>query len=316
MHLIADIGGTNARFALVSVDGTVHEARCYSCNDFAGPVETARAYLSAKKIRQPPENGAFCVACPVLGDQVKLTNSAWNFSIERTRREIGLKKLTVLNDCTAQALSVPQLGDDNKIPLTPGEALPDAPIAVVGPGTGLGVSGLLRDSLGGWVALSGEGGHVTFAPRTEREMKINALLAARYGHVSVERIASGPGLRNVYNGLRELDGLAQANVTGPEIAAAATGGSDPVAIEALDIFAAVLADVASDLVLTLGAKGGVYIGGGIVPKVAVFFKSSSFRARFKEKGRFSDYLREVPSWIITHEFPAFLGLAQTVIGPK
>ncbi len=306
--LLADIGGTNARFAMGEKDGTIHAIKSLVCRDYASPADAARAYLHALPPASPPKRAAFALASPVGGDDIDMTNHPWTFSIEKTRMELGLDRLDAVNDFTAIALCVPYLGDGDVLRVGGGTALADAPIAVLGPGTGLGVSGLIPAD-GGWLPLVGEGGHATMAAANEREQKILETLRRTFGHVSAERVLSGPGLVNLHDALFHLNGPGSpAPATPAEIADRALCGACPVCREALDIFFEMLGTVASNLALSLGARGGVFIAGGIVPKLADALSGSGFRKRFEDKGRFKGYLSAIPTFVITHEFPAFLGL--------
>lgn len=306
--LIADIGGTNARFALSQADGSVRDAVVLACRDFPGLAAAAEAFLAGITPPAPPRRGAMAVASPVSGDRVDMTNHSWSFSIDDVRRRLGLDDLRVINDFTAIALAIPHLGDGDRLQVGGGKAAPGAPIAVLGPGTGLGVSALIPVD-GGWVPLSTEGGHVTMAPATGRESAVLAHLQ-RSGHVSAERVLSGAGLVNLYGAVRALDGeAADGDVTPAGVTERALDGSCPFAAEALDMFCAMLGTVASNLCLSLGARGGVYIAGGIVPRLGTAFAESGFRRRFEDKGRFSAHLATVPTFVLTHKMPAFLGLS-------
>jgi glucokinase len=184
---------------------------------------------------------------------------------------------------------------------------------VLGPGSGLGVSGLIPAGAG-WIPLAGEGGHATVAPATDRESAVLDRMRRHFDHVSAERVLSGPGLVNLYNTLAALDGVPSrgymaAQITDPEI-----GAADPVCAEATSLFCAMLGTIAGNLALTLGARGGIYIGGGIVPRLGQRFVRSPFRARFEAKGRFSEYLAVIPTWVVTHPLPAFLGCAAVLSG--
>ncbi len=310
--LIADIGGTSVRFALAQAGGPARQVKVLSCEDFSGPEAAARAYLEGigKNGLAAPGDGAFAVASPVTGDRVKMTNHPWSFSIAAVRRRLDLESRQVINDFTAIALSVPRLTAADRLKVGGGEAAPDAPIAVLGPGTGLGVSGLLPTGAG-WTPLETEGGHVTMAAANDREQAVLAVLRQSFGHVSAERVISGPGLSNLYVAIRRLDGLdSTAEPTPAEVTGRGLDGSCPIAAEALAMFSAMLGTVASDLALSLGARGGVYVAGGIVPKLGEAFATSPFRRRFEDKGRFSGYLAAIPTFVITHELPAFIGLGE------
>jgi len=311
MRLLADIGGTNVRFALLP-DGATEpqQERSLLCADFRGLEDAARHYLV--EVGNPSvREGAIDVATAVTGDLIKLTNSPWAFSIEQTRRQLGLDRLLVLNDFTALALSLPVLRAEELRQIGRGEPVGDKPVGLIGPGTGLGVSGLLPTA-NRWIPLEGEGGHVAFSPMDDREDGVLRLLRARFGHVSTERVVSGPGLVNVYEALCQLDHVPVRGLQPHQVTAAGLANSDPQAEEALAMFCAVLGTAAANLTITLGARGGLYIGGGIVPKLGDYFGRSAFRARFEDKGRFSAYLAGVPTYVIETDNPALRGLAAAI----
>jgi glucokinase len=315
ISLVADIGGTNVRFALVPV-GTTEPQReqILRCGDFDGPVEAVRHYLS---LVGNPDLGiaAFDVATAVTGDQISLTNGPWSFSIAATRDALGLDRLHVINDFTALALAVPILDEHETRKVGAGVPVPETAIGVLGAGTGLGVSGLLWHA-GRWLAVQGEGGHVAFSPVTEREDAILNVFRRDYGsHISVERFLSGMGLTNIYRALCELDGAEPVQLEPAQITEAALGGSDERARETVDIFCAALGTAASNVAITLGARSGVFIGGGIVPRLGDYFDRSAFRKRFEDKGRFSDYLSSIPTYLIVAETPALRGLATLLARP-
>lgn len=307
--LVGDIGATNARLALLRPDGGLTAARVFDSQahtDIAGAIA---AYLAQEASSARPTVGVLAIAAAVVGDRVRMSNHPWAFSIEDLRTRLGLDALHVINDFTANALSIPELGEDDVVQVGPGAAAAGAPIGVIGPGTGLGVSALLTDGAR-TVPLHSEGGHVTMPAITAREAAVLDLMRRRYDHVSAERILSGPGLVNLYGALCELDGVSSASFTPAQITDARVGEEDPCAREATAMFCAMLGTIAGNLALTLGARGGIYIAGGIVPKLGQTFLESEFRARFQEKGRFSSYLKDIPTYVITRPVPALLGAAR------
>ncbi len=311
MRLIADIGGTNVRFALVPAGSKrPQQEKNLVCSDFPGLEQAARHYLAAEGLSTVSE-AAVDVATAITGDVVKLTNSPWVFSIEQTRRALSVTRLLVINDFTALALSLPLLQPNELRPVGGGSVLKGAPIALIGAGTGLGVSALIPCGEH-WVPIQGEGGHTAFSPMDEREDGVLKVLRGGYGHVSTERLASGPGLVAIYKALCALDQTPVKTLKPEQVTDAGLNASDPKCAEALRIFCAVLGTAAANLVVTLGARGGVYIGGGIVPRLGDYFLHSPFRARFEQKGRFSDYVAKVPVWIILAENPALRGLASAL----
>jgi glucokinase len=308
MRLLADIGGTNVRFALLPPGGARPEQETnLVCADFEGLEQAARHYLSLAGNPTVTE-AAIDVATAVTADFIKLTNSPWAFSIEQTRRHLGLRRLLVLNDFTALALSVPQLEPGELRQVGRGAPVDGAALAIIGAGTGLGVSGLLRCGER-WIPIEGEGGHTAFSPMDEREDGVLRVLRERYGHVSTERLASGPGLVNLYRALSVLDHDVPRELEPQQIADLGMAGSDARCAEALALFCAILGTAAANLTVTLGARGGCYIGGGIVPKLGDWFERSAFRARFEHKGRFSTYCSAVPTYVILAGNPALRGLA-------
>lgn len=259
-----------------------------------------------------PPDAAIAIANPIDGDHVQMTNHAWSFSIEGTRRQLGLARLLLVNDFTALALALPSLDSASLRQVGGAAQRAGLPRALLGAGSGLGVSGLIPDGRGGWIPLQGEGGHVTLAGRTPREDAVIGVLAERYGHPSAERACSGPGLVAIHAALRTLDRVPQAQppLTPSQVLQAGLDGSDPLATEALRIFCAFLGTTAGNLALSIGALGGVYIGGGIVPRLGRWFDTSPYRERFEAKGRFRDYLAAIPTLVITAEIsPALAGVS-------
>ena len=295
-RLLADIGGTHARFALETAPHCLTELAVLACKDYRSLAEALHEYLQS--MGQPKiRHAAMAVATPIGSDWVQLTNHSWAFSIEATRQAFGLETLLVLNDFTAQALAVMVVAEEDLVQIGGTAPLPNSPKAVLGAGTGLGVSGLIPTQ-NGVVALAGEGGHVSFAPFDEVEIAIWQDAKRQYGHVSAERLLSGSGLSLIYATLAKQVGLSASVLSAAEISAAAVSGSSALCADALDRFCAILGTVAADLALTLGAHGGVYVAGGMVPRFVDYFKQSSFRARFENKGRFGAYLAPIPVYVV------------------
>jgi glucokinase len=304
-RLIADVGATYARFAVETAPGRFEHAASLRCADHADFFAAVSAYLAG----QPAtgiRHAAVAIAYPVVGDLVRMTNYHWQFSIEQMRERLGLQTLVVVNDFTALAMAVPRLADDERRQVGAGQAREPSVIGVLGAGSGLGVSGLIPADEG-WVALGTEGGHASFAPLDERELLILRYAWRQYAHVSFERLLSGPGLELIYRALAERDGQPDAALAAPEITRLCLAGSDALCTEAIAAFCAMLGTAAANLAVTLGAQGGVYIGGGIVPRLGAYFDRSPFRERFEAKGRFSDYLRAIPTYVITSERSTFVG---------
>jgi glucokinase len=313
-RLVGDIGATNARFALVDSDGRIVRTRVLACDDYAAVEDALAAYLAEDPLEPAPREAALAVASPVIGDAVTLTNHPWSFTVSGLRRHLALERLLVVNDFTANALAMPHIPAGERLAVGGGEPVTEAPIGVLGPGSGLGVSGLVPTP-GGWTALKSEGGHATMAPADERESVVLDRMRRRFDHVSAERVLSGPGLVNLYNILAEIEGVPAAPFTPAQIADRHIGESDPLVREALAMFCAMLGTAAGNLALILGARGGIYIAGGIVPRLGANFAESGFRRRFEAKGRFQPYLAAIPTYVVTHPIPAFLGLVSLLDEP-
>ncbi|PXW98146.1 glucokinase [Sphaerotilus hippei] len=311
-HLVADIGGTNARFGWIEHAGAeIADVMALPTSGHPTLADAARDYL-ARTGHHGAASMAMGIANPVTGDEVRMTNHHWAFSISALQAELGLQRLVVINDFTALALSLPSLQAGQLRQVGGGSARANAPIALLGPGTGLGVSGLLP-SAGRWVPLSGEGGHVTLSAVNAREAALIDQLRRRYGHASAERALSGAGLVALYDAVCALNGRAPDPMRPADVSDRGLNGSDPACVEALEHFCALLGSVAGNLALTLGAHGGVYIGGGIVPRLGAFFDQSLFRKRFEAKGRFQDYLAAMPVLVINAEVsPALMGAARAL----
>ncbi|GAB7527382.1 bifunctional transcriptional regulator/glucokinase [Paraburkholderia sp. 2C] len=306
-RLLADVGGTNARFALETRPGEITQVHVYPCADYPGIAEVIKKYLKDTKIGRV-NHAAVAIANPVDGDQVRMTNHDWHFSIEATRRALGFDTLLVVNDFTALAMALPGLTDTQRVQVGSGTRRPHSVIGLLGPGTGMGVSGLIPAD-DRWIALGSEGGHASFAPSDEREDLVLQYARKKWSHVSFERVAAGPGIEIIYRALAARDKKRVASTLDvSEISKRGLEG-DPLAAETLDVFCGILGTFAGNIAVTLGALGGIYIGGGVVPRLGEFFAKSSFRQRFEAKGRFEDYLKNVPTFVITAEYPAFLGVS-------
>jgi glucokinase len=313
-RLLADVGGTNARFAWQAEPGAaIGDVRILPCADHPTLQAAMHAYLDGLS-RGRPSAAAIAIANPITGDVVHMTNHHWSFSQSAVQAEFGLQTLRLLNDFTALALALPDLPADELRQLGGGVAEPDAAIALLGAGTGLGVSGLLPDRRGGWLPINGEGGHVTLPAVSPRERLLMDGLIRRHGRASAERLLCGQGLVEACAILCEADGVpGLAPTSAAEVTEAGLSGRLPQATEALTHFCALLGSVAGNLALTLGARGGVYIGGGIVPRLGDWFHRSPFRQRFEAKGRFTGYLQAIPVWVITsRQSPALMGAARAL----
>ena len=309
--LVGDVGGTNARFALARrIEGQIvldlHESfPAHEHPTFLGGV---KAYLDGCEVK--PSGGVLAVAGPVTDRAIDLTNSPWQVS-EDELATLGLKPVRLINDFEALAWGAPIVPEDQLASLGgPVEGQHDAAIAVLGPGTGFGVSALARDSHGREIALPSEGGHACFAPGDAIEDEILRVLRRRYDRVSIERLVCGPGLLNMHRALAEIDGR-KSHVDDPaEITQAALKDPHSPCGATLARFCAILGAVAGDVALTLGARGGIYIAGGIAPRILPFLKASPFRERFERKGRFQPYMQAIPTKVILHKQAALLGAAR------
>ena len=309
--LVGDVGGTNARFGLVSPDATLLHSAVLADSDYPGIADAIRAYLGQRGDLPAPRRGAIAIASAIAGDEVRMTNHPWTFSISGLRGEIDFERLDVINDFTAQALALPHLDDANKVKVGPGAPVAGRPIGVLGPGSGLGMSGLIPSGAR-WIPLIGEGGHATMPPASARESGVLDHMRRQFDHVSAERCISGPGIVNIYHALAAIDGVPAQQYTAAQITDAATAASDPRCRETVEMFCAMLGTVAGNLALTLGAQGGIYIAGGIVPRLGERFAQSPFRAGFEAKGRLSEYLASIPTYVVTHPLAAFLGCAASL----
>ena len=311
--LVGDVGATNARFGLVSPERELLHTRTLAVADHPTIADAITTYLGERGALPMPHQGAIAIASAVTGDRVAMTNHPWSFSISDLKSQLGFSRLEVINDFTALALALPHLSPEDRRPVGGGAPSAGAPLGVLGPGSGLGVSGLVPAGKG-WIALAGEGGHATMAPATDRESAVLDRMRRHFDHVSAERVLSGPGLVNLYNTLTMLNGVPSRGYTAAQITDPEIGAADSVCAEATSLFCAMLGTMAGNLALTLGARGGIYVGGGIVPRLGQRFAQSPFRARFEAKGRFSEYLAAIPTWVVTHPLPAFLGCAAVLSG--
>jgi glucokinase len=293
--LVADIGGTNARFAIADLD-TLDLTGAVSLRREGYPSLQAVAESYLQGVAERPRAAAVAVAGPVVGDAIKLTNAPWSFRRDELRAALGLDELLVLNDFEALAHALPHLGPSDLRQIGGGAPVEHAPKVVLGPGTGLGVAGLVW-SPAGWVAVASEGGHVSFAVEDAREFAMMEHLVRGRERLSVEHAVSGPGLAETYRVLAEMAGQPVAPVEAPEVVQRAQDG-DLCAREALERFAIWLGRFAGDAALFLGARGGVYIGGGIAPKMVEALSAGSFRRAFEAKGRMTPYLRPIPVYVI------------------
>jgi glucokinase len=311
-RLLADIGGTNARFALEIGPGRVDLIEVLPCAGYPTLADALRAYLGSAAVAasgyRAIRHAALAIANPITGDLVRMTNHHWEFSIEALRLECGFDTLVVANDFTALARSLPHLAPGQKVQVGGGSAVAGTPLGLVGAGTGLGVSGLIPAG-SHWTALLSEGGHVTFSPANAAEVAILQYAWGHFEHVSAERLMSGDGIELIYRALAQHEGVPDEGLRAADISRRALAGECALCDRVIETFCGMLGTVAGNLAITLGAQGGIYIGGGIVPRLGERFHRSSFRARFEQKGRFVHYLSQVPTYVITADYPAFLGVS-------
>lgn len=287
LALVGDIGGTHARFAISDVDEmTVTHFAALQTRLFASLQDALAAYLGSVPFR--PDMVGLAVAAPVAGGAAAMTNASWSFTRGDVEAVTGASRVVLINDFEALARVAPYLVAHDLEPLGGGTRDPEAPRIVLGAGTGFGAASLVKSGRD-WAAIAGEGGHASFGATDDEELAVRKHLSGTDDHVSIERVLSGRGLEAVYAVL----GLGARKVPAPEIVTRAEARSDPLAERTLALFTTVLARVAGDMALTLGARGGVYLAGGIAPKIG-WALHSQFRDAFERKGRMSDYLSAVP----------------------
>jgi glucokinase len=303
--LLGDIGATNARFALVS-NGNLSAISTYEIADFGQFTDVLAIFLKEHSRQTQIHQALLAIAGPVKDQRVALTNSSWVIDIRELQTSFGLQ-VQMINDFEAVALSLPVLACTDLVRMGDGKAEAGAPMAVLGPGSGLGVA-CLADPFDKRVVIASEGGHATVAPTCEQEDRIVHQLRKRFGHVSAERVISGSGLENIYQAIAALEGLKIPPRNAAEITKNALSGECQLSRQSLHAFCAFLGSFAGNVALTLGARGGLYIAGGISPRILDFLLRSEFRKRFEAKGRFRRYLEAIPSYVITHPAAALVGL--------
>lgn len=323
--LVADVGASNARFSIATPEGKFIHTQVLPCSEFPEFLAVLTDYLKRLKVSQPA-NACISLAAPVLGDLIEFTNNPWSFSVAEIKRKVGFRNLLIINDFAALAHAIPFLSKEKLRAIGGGAIAPAGNKIVLGPGTGLGVAGLLYDE-GRWLPMVGEGGYVDLAPKTEYEQEIWRLMLSRFGRVSAERILSGSGLLELYKTIIELAerqggvGFVKAeydrSIATPEmIVHRALEGSCRICLETVAQFCAFLGDVAGNLALTFGARGGVYLGGGILPRILPLLEGSLFRERFEAKGRMNIYMKDIPVFLIQEEMPALRGCVSAFFASK
>jgi glucokinase len=310
--LLGDIGATNARFSLLA-NGMLGPVTTFEVARYVRFPDVVAAFLNLHRDQVPVTHALLAVAGPVEGDRCKLTNCSWVIDAGELRGMFRLAEVRVVNDFAATAYSLPSLTAADLHPLGGGRAVPGVPMAVLGPGTGLGVACLVPGASEPAV-IAGEGGHATFAAASAREDAVIDYLRRRFGHVSAERVISGTGLENLYQAIAALDESEVPSRDAAEITKTALDGTCRTAGAALDMFCALLGSFSGNVALTFGARGGVYIAGGIAPRILELLGRSQFRRRFEEKGRLRPYLEAVPSNVIVHSAAAFVGLKSLAAG--
>jgi len=306
VNIIADIGGTNMRVAIASEQGDISGIEIYACADYAGLAEVLSNFIEKHQLQNKAIYACLAIACPVDKDLIVMTNLPWQFSQQALKAKLQLKELILINDFTAIAHAIPQLSDQQKVQIGAGETVSDKPISICGPGTGLGVANLVATKQG-WLSLSGEGGHVDFAPVDEQEIAILNFLMTKYARVSYEQLLSGLGLEQIYQALSYIKNGSASELSAKEITTSALNHSCDLCTETLAQFCRVLGSFAGNLALTLGSYGGVYIAGGIVPRFINYFENSDFRTRFEAKGRMSGFNQPMATFVVTEDQPGLLG---------
>ncbi|MCJ8322163.1 MAG: glucokinase [Colwellia sp.] len=312
INLVADIGGTNLRIGYfvnegsTSVPAEVINLQVFQCQQYASLAEVLQTYLKQQGIENNTINACLAIACPVEDDLISMTNLPWEFSQSALKAQLNFNALYLINDYTAIAHAVPLLNDQQKIQIGSGLVVKEKPMAICGPGTGLGVANVVF-SEGKCISLGGEGGHVDFAPTDATEIKILEFLLTKYQHVSYEQLLSGLGLKQIYQAVCHINGEKPEDLTAQKISENALSASCITCEQALAQFCKVLGSFAGNLALTIASFGGVYIAGGIVPRFIQYLENSEFRARFEAKGRFNDFNRSIATFVITEPQPGILG---------
>ncbi|WP_085297419.1 glucokinase [Cognaticolwellia mytili] len=308
VNIIADIGGTNMRVAQTNEQDAIFNVEIYACADYVGLAEVLSDFITRHQLQGKQISACLAIACPVDKDLIAMTNLPWQFSQQKLKVQLRLHELVLINDFTAIAHAIPQLDNSQKIQVGTGHVIADKPISICGPGTGLGVANLVALNHG-WLSLSGEGGHVDFAPIDQQEIKILNFLLTKYNHVSYEQLLSGLGLEQIYQALSFIQNGVASELTAKEITTKGLAKTCELCAETIAQFCRVLGSFAGNLALTLGSYGGVYIAGGIVPRFIEYFESSDFRARFEAKGRMSGFNQPIATFVVTEEQPGLMGAA-------
>jgi glucokinase len=310
--LVGDVGGTNARLAVVDSAGRIRNPKTYPAQEYGSLTEVIGEYIETTVGRQKLHTAAIAVAGPVVDGEIEFTNLDWRVSEGELIGTFEFHAARLINDFAAQALAAPVLDADDLRTIGPvTRGAEGAPILALGAGTGFGTAMVVRTERGD-IAIPSEGGHAAYAPYDGVEAAIWASLRRTHGRVSIERLLSGPGLYALYRGLADVRGVAADLKDEKEVMAAGQAGGDLLADEALDRFCEILGSVAGDIALTCGARGGVYVSGGMAPRMADRLAAGGFRRRFEDKGRLSDYTRDIPTHLVVHPFAALVGAARVL----
>jgi glucokinase len=343
INLIADIGGTNIRLGLACAEPEINitEIETYQCKEFTNLKDVIALYLASKALTNHTINACLAIACPVDNDLISMTNLPWQFSQKELKQSLKLHTLSFINDYTAIAMAIPLLSAHQKIKIGGGSTVVGKPISVCGPGTGLGVANLVPISVAGknqWHCISGEGGHIDFAPTNDTELQVLNFIQKIKKRVSYEQLLSGYGLEQIYQALlsinqskedtskestnaekkvstktKTIKGMTAKDMTAKEITAKALDGSCDFCEQSLTLFCNVLGSFSGNLALIMNSQGGVYIAGGIVPRFIDYLKNSDFRERFECKGRLANITKQAPTYVITEQQPGLLGAAAFIL---
>lgn len=304
--LVGDIGGTHTRLAIGTASGFV-AVHVYDNDDHPEPLTLFQAFISSLPEELRPRQARFAVAAPVVSDDVHLTNRDWHLNGQQLREALGLQSVKLINDFAAIVLGVPGLQAGGYHKIGGGSVTAHAAVLALGPGTGFGMAAAVPSS-GHWTVVSSEGGHATLSILGHRELDIVEHLHGRGHPTAIEEVLSGPGLLNLYQAIAGLDGSPQAANTQEQVTQLARNG-DKLGLEALDLFFRFLGRTTGDMALAFNAAGGVYLAGGILPKLLSELERSRFREEFENKGSFSSYVSGMPTFLVTDPLVAFRGLA-------
>jgi len=307
--LLGDIGGTHVRLAIYA-GAKLGLVERLDVADYADLPEAAAAFVARQASRDRIRSAFLAAAGPVENGRCENVNSGWVIDAQTVQSRLGFASVRLLNDFEAIAWSLRRLTPDDVFRIGGGHAQPNAPMVVTGAGTGFGIAAFLPSE--GGLVIPSEGGHANLPGNSDREDAVIGLLRRKFGRVSAERALSGPGLQNLYRAIAELDRADVPDRSAAEITQAALAGTCPVSKATLDMFCAMLGTVVGDLALLFRARGGVCIAGGIVPRIAYHLAQSEFRARFEGKSRVRAYLEAIPTSVIVHPDPAFVGLISIV----